>query len=69
MKMIAKYIKDSYNELVYKVTWPTRAEIANSAIVVMTASVIMAMIIFGIDQGFEHIINLIYGTSTGASQW
>lgn len=69
MKKFTEYLKDTYNELVYKVTWPSRSELTNSAVIVMTASVIMAALIFGIDQGFEHIINLIYGTSTGATQW
>ena len=38
MKKVISYIKDSYNELVYKVSWPTRSELSSSAVVVMFAS-------------------------------
>lgn len=60
MKKIVNYIKDSYNELVYKVSWPTRSELINSAIVVMIASIIMALIVFGVDSLFERIIKNLY---------
>ena len=33
------YIKESYNELVNKVTWPTFPQLQSSTIVVMVASV------------------------------
>ncbi|MDH8702064.1 preprotein translocase subunit SecE [Dysgonomonadaceae bacterium PH5-43] len=62
MKKIFNYIKESYNELIHKVSWPTRQELSNSAMVVMVASVIMACVIFAIDQGFEFVISLFYKT-------
>ena len=34
------YFKESYNELVNKVTWPTFPQLQSSTIVVMVASVI-----------------------------
>ena len=61
MKKIIKYIKDCYNELVHKVSWPTRAELTSSAIIVMIASLIMALVIFGVDSVFESLMNLFYG--------
>lgn len=61
MKKIINYVKDSYNELVYKVTWPTRAELTNSAVVVMIASIIMALIIWGVDSLFEWVLSIFYG--------
>ena len=60
MKKIANYIKESYSELVYKVSWPTRQELSSSTIVVMIASLIMACVIFGIDKAFETIVSLLY---------
>ncbi|MDL2243482.1 preprotein translocase subunit SecE [Bacteroidales bacterium OttesenSCG-928-J19] len=51
---IANYIKESYNELVHKVSWPTRKELSSSTIVVLTASIIMALVIWGIDVVFEN---------------
>ncbi len=61
LKILAD-IQDSYNELVHKVSWPTRTELANSAVVVMFASLIIALVIFAMDQCIEQIMNLIYGT-------
>ena len=61
MKKIINYIKESYNELVHKVSWPTRQELSSSTVVVMTASLIMAVVIFAIDFSFENIVKFFYG--------
>ena len=60
MKKVIAYIKDSYNELVYKVSWPTRSELSSSAVVVMFASLIIAVLIGVVDFGFEAVMNFIY---------
>ncbi|NLZ94533.1 MAG: preprotein translocase subunit SecE [Bacteroidales bacterium] len=61
MKKIAAYLKDSYTELVYKVSWPSREELSNSSVIVMIASLIIALLVFGIDSLFEWILKLLYG--------
>lgn len=65
MKKFAAYIKDafknSYNELVYKVSWPTSKELAGSTMIVMVASLIIALLVFGMDSLFEWILKLLYG--------
>ncbi|OLQ21609.1 preprotein translocase subunit SecE [Tannerella forsythia] len=60
MKRVIAYIKDSYNELVHKVSWPTKAELSNSAVVVMFASLIIAVLIGAVDFGFEAVMKFIY---------
>jgi preprotein translocase subunit SecE len=60
MKKIINYLKDSYNELVHKVTWPTWKELQNSAIVVMIASLIFALVVFVMDISFQTILEGIY---------
>jgi preprotein translocase, secE subunit len=60
MKKVISYIKDSYNELVYKVSWPTKSELSSSAVVVMFASLIIAVLIGVVDFGFEAVMNFIY---------
>jgi preprotein translocase subunit SecE len=60
MKKIVSYIKEVYNELVHKVSWPTKTELSSSTIVVMTASLFMALVIFAIDSGFEWIVSNFY---------
>jgi len=58
---IVTYIEESWNELIHKVSWPTWSELQNSAIIVMVASVIIALIIFAMDISFRNIMELIYG--------
>ena len=60
MKKIVRYIKDSYNELVYKVSWPTRTELSSSAVVVLFASLIIALVVFAVDFVFEHAMRFVY---------
>jgi len=60
MKKVINYIKDSYNELVYKVSWPSRAELTSSAVIVMIASILMALVVWGVDTAFENVIKLFY---------
>ena len=56
------YVKESYNELVHKVTWPTFAQLQNSTVVVMVASVIFAIIVLAMDLSFENLMAVIYKT-------
>jgi len=62
MKKIINYIKESYNELVHKVSWPTRQELSSSTVVVMIASLIMALVLFAIDFSFERAVSFFYKT-------
>jgi preprotein translocase subunit SecE len=62
MKKIIQYFKDSYSELVHKVSWPTRAELSNSAVVVLFASIIIALVVFAIDFVFEHAMRFVYNS-------
>ena len=61
MKKIVAYLKDAYNELIYKVSWPTRVELSGSTVIVLIASLIIALIVFGMDSLFEWILKLLYG--------
>ena len=54
------YIKDSYKELVEKVTWPSFAQLQSSTIVVMVASLIFAIIVLVMDVSFETVMQGIY---------
>lgn len=58
---VVNYIKDCYNELVYKVSWPSRSELTSSAVIVMYASLIMALVIFVVDYVFETVVKFLYG--------
>jgi preprotein translocase subunit SecE len=54
------YFSEAYNELFHKVSWPTWSELQNSAIVVMIASLIIALVVFAMDITFENILKTIY---------
>ena len=56
-------IEESYNELMYKVSWPTKSQLLNSTTIVMIASIILALVILVIDQVFEHLMQFIYSLS------
>ena len=53
-------IKESYKELVYKVSWPTRSELSSSAVIVLSASLVMAGMVFLIDYVFGKVMELVY---------
>jgi len=62
-KKIFNYCKESYNELVHKTSWPTRSELINSAMVVLAASLIIAVVVFVMDFVFQHLMEFIYNAA------
>jgi len=57
---VVTYIQESYDELMHKVSWPTWAELQSSAIVVSVASLIIAVIVFAMDEVFRNILTQFY---------
>ena len=57
---IVTYCKNSYEELAHKTTWPTRQELTHSAIVVLIASLVLALVVAGMDWVFRTLMELIY---------
>ena len=60
MSKIGIYLSETKNELVNKVSWPTWPELQSSAIVVLISSVIIALIVFGMDFVFELLMKQAY---------
>ena len=54
-------VKESYTELVHKVSWPTMKELSQSSVVVLIASLIMALVVWLMDKSFESLMSFIYG--------
>ncbi|MBO5932410.1 MAG: preprotein translocase subunit SecE [Bacteroidaceae bacterium] len=52
--------KESYNELVHKTSWPTSKELTSSAIIVLVASLLIALAVFLMDKCFQGIMTFIY---------
>lgn len=53
-------IEESYRELIYKVSWPTKSQLASSTILVMIASIIMALVVLLMDMGIDKLMHFIY---------
>jgi preprotein translocase subunit SecE len=58
---VVNYFKESYNELMHKVTWPAWSELQGSATLVLVTSVILAIVIWMMDFTFEKIMSTVYG--------
>jgi preprotein translocase subunit SecE len=60
MASVTEYLKESYIELTEKVTWPTWKELQSSAVLVLVSAIIIAMVIFGMDQIIGYLLNQFY---------
>ena len=60
MRKIREYVNESWDELFHKVSWPTWSELQESTIVVMIASLIIALVVFVMDFSFEAVMSLFY---------
>lgn len=60
MKNIAhsfvEYCKESYDELVHKVAWPSYANLSSSAVVVSVASILIAIVVYAMDSLFRFVM-------------
>jgi preprotein translocase subunit SecE len=65
MSKCGTYIEETKDELFNKVTWPTWPELQSSAILVMVASTIIGLIVWGMDFGFENLMKLAYQMVSG----
>lgn len=53
-------VKESYNEMVHKVSWPSYKELTQSAALVLVASIILALVVWAMDWCFEELMTMIY---------
>ncbi len=61
MDKIKLYLKESYNELLHKVTWPSWSQLVVTSNVVLISSLIIAALIFVMDMVSKTIMDFIYG--------
>ena len=64
MAKVVEFIKESYDEMLHKVSWPTWSELQNSAVVVLIASVIIALIVVAMDKSAGGLLTLFYQSLT-----
>ncbi len=60
VKSCVGYCKESYDELVHKVSWPSRSELSSSAVVVLYASLLIALVVFAMDSLFQFVMENVY---------
>ncbi|NNC96236.1 MAG: preprotein translocase subunit SecE [Chitinophagales bacterium] len=60
MNKIKLYLQETYNELMYKVTWPTWSELQNSAVVVSVASLLISLVVLAMDQVSKQSLRAVY---------
>lgn len=60
MLKLREYVNESFSELVHKVSWPTWSELTSSSIVVLIASLIIALVVFIIDLSFSRGMSFLY---------
>ena len=60
MSNVVLFLKDSYEEMTHRVSWPTWAELQNSAVIVLVASVIIALLVLAMDESVGNLLKLFY---------
>ena len=60
MNKVSTYFKDSYKELLEKVTWPTWAQLQQSTMIVLVATLVITAIVWTMDFASSGILQFIY---------
>jgi preprotein translocase subunit SecE len=60
MEKLKLYIKESYDEMVHKVTWPSWSSLQDTTVLVLIATVIITLIIFLMDVVSKNLMEQIY---------
>ena len=60
LKTFINYCKACYDELAHNTTWPTRSELTHSAVVVLSASLVIALVVWVMDSVFKFVMSGIY---------
>lgn len=60
MEGLKIYVQESYNELINKVTWPTFENLLSDSLVVIVATILLSLLIFGMDAVSNFILSSIY---------
>jgi len=60
MNKITTYFKESYRELLEKVTWPTWIQLQQSTVIVLVATVIITAMVWVMDFSGNQLLKLIY---------
>ncbi|MDE1191041.1 MAG: preprotein translocase subunit SecE [Arachidicoccus sp.] len=60
MSKLSAYFKDSYDELVHKVTWPTWSALQQSTAIVLVSTLLLTLIVWLMDTASSSVLKFIY---------
>jgi preprotein translocase subunit SecE len=60
MNKITTYFRESYRELLEKVTWPSWIQLQQSTVIVLVATLLITLIVWIMDLVSSSILHLIY---------
>ena len=60
MNKISAYFRDSYKELMEKVTWPGWVQLQQSTVIVLAATLLITLIVGVMDIASSSVLRLIY---------
>ena len=60
MNKISNYFRESYQELVENVTWPTWLQLQQSTVIVLVATILITFLVFIMDFSSNQLLKLIY---------
>jgi preprotein translocase subunit SecE len=60
MNKITTYLKESYQELTEKVTWPSWLQLQQSTTIVIIATLVITFIVLIMDLAFSNGLDFIY---------
>jgi preprotein translocase subunit SecE len=60
MNKLRTYFRESYHELVHKVSWPTWQELQSSTMVVLIATVVITLVVWGMDALSNLVLTQYY---------
>jgi preprotein translocase subunit SecE len=60
MKKIEAYFKDSYEELMERVTWPTWEQLQQSTMIVLVATLVITALVWVMDFSSNGVLKFVY---------
>ena len=60
MNKLQAYFRDSYQELIEKVTWPTWAQLQQSTMIVIVATLLITAMVWLMDLASSNILKFVY---------
>jgi preprotein translocase subunit SecE len=60
MNKIQTYFRDSYKELMEKVTWPNWQQLQQSTMIVLVATLVITAIVWVLDLGSSTVLKFVY---------